>query len=98
MTTPMPTRITGFATLMQYLDTLTNGWFGPVLLLMIFGGLMFAYRGKSAAVNLANSAFITLFCAVLLSALQVLDWIYLIASFGLALIAFGVQRLADPSM
>lgn len=98
MTTPMPTRIAGFADLLTFLDDLTGGWFGPIVLLGIFGTLLFSFRGKSAAVNFANSALITLIAAVLLNVLGVLDWIFIIACFGLALISFAVQRLQNPDV
>lgn len=94
MTTAMPSNITGFVSYGAYLNssTVTDGFFGPILLVMVFLVAVILLRYKSQEQNLAISSMITLLIGVLMVVMEWISFIYIIAFFGLSVIFYFVLR------
>jgi len=83
---PLPYNITGFVSLTQYAQVVTEGWFGDLLLFTIFTVMfLLMKRADDFKTTFATAAIITLLFAVMLWILGVLSTIALILSVGLAI-------------
>lgn len=94
MSTLMPSNITGFVSYGAYLNdvSVSGGFFGPILLVMVFLICVILLRYKSQEQNLAVSSMITLLVGVLMVVMDWIGFIYVIAFFGLSVIFYFVLR------
>lgn len=94
MTTALPSNITGLVSYGAYLNssTVTDGFFGPIVLVTIFLICVILLRQKSQEQNFTVSSMITLLIGALMVVMEWIGSTYVIAFFGLSVIFYFILR------
>ncbi len=82
----LPTNVTGFADVGTYLNGITEGYFGLLLIFSLWMILAISFRDQNIKVNMLASSFVCLVLSMLMWTLGWLNFVVVIL-FGLAVAA-----------
>lgn len=84
---PNDYNVTSFASMLQYIDYVSAGWFGIILLITLFVVMMISLKRYENAKALAASSFICFLVSLLLRALNMVPSLAIVVFITLAIIA-----------